>query len=286
MGRVDAARTREPRVRGIAARAGGWSARHRWAAVAVWVLFVVLAMGLGSAAGRVDVKESDQMSGEVGRAVQIIEDAGLKDPAGETVLIHSEGEDGAVAGSPEFRAAVKDVIGAVQATGEVTAVTSPYTTESISADGHSALVQFEMRGDPETASERVAPVLDAVAEVDGAHKELLIEEIGGASMGKTFDDAFGSDFQRAEFSAVPVALGILLIAFGALVAALLPVALALTAIIATMGLMGVVSHLQPMSDTANSVMLLVGLAVGVDYCLFYLRREREERAKGRDPGPR
>ncbi|GAA2974622.1 MMPL family transporter [Streptomyces drozdowiczii] len=283
MGSADSARTREPRVRGIAARAGGWSARHRWAAVTIWVLFVVLAMGLGSAAGRVDVKESDQMSGEVGRAVRIIEDAGLKDPAGETVLVHSEGKGGAAAGSAEFRAAVKDVMEAVQATGEVTAVTSPYTTRSVSADGHSALVQFEMRGDPETASERVGPVLDAVAKVDDAHEGLLIEEIGGASMGKTFDDAFGSDFQRAEFSAVPVALGILLIAFGALVAALLPVALALTAIIATMGLMGVVSHLQPMSDTANSVMLLVGLAVGVDYCLFYLRREREERAKGRDP---
>lgn len=282
MGNADTTRTRGPRVRGVAARAGGWSARHRWAAVTIWVLFVVLAMGLGSAAGRVDVKESDQMSGEVGRAVQIIEDAGLKDPAGETVLIQSEGENGAVAGSAEFRAAVKDVIRAVQDTGEVTAVTSPYTTRTISADGHSALVQFEMRGDPETASERVAPVLKAVEKVDGAHDGLLIEEIGGASMGKTFDDAFGSDFQRAEFSAVPVALGILLIAFGALVAALLPVALALTAIMATMGLMGVVSHFQPMSDTANSVMLLVGLAVGVDYCLFYLRREREERAKGRD----
>ncbi|MEV5603735.1 MMPL family transporter [Streptomyces sp. NPDC052299] len=282
MGNADTTRTRGPRVRGVAARAGGWSARHRWAAVTIWVLFVVLAMGLGSAAGRVDVKESDQMSGEVGRAVQIIEDAGLKDPAGETVLIQSEGENGAVAGSAEFRAAVKDVIRAVQDTGEVTAVTSPYTTKTISADGHSALVQFEMRGDPETASERVAPVLKAVEKVDGAHDGLLIEEIGGASMGKTFDDAFGSDFQRAEFSAVPVALGILLIAFGALVAALLPVALALTAIMATMGLMGVVSHFQPMSDTANSVMLLVGLAVGVDYCLFYLRREREERAKGRD----
>ncbi|MGZ2355928.1 MMPL family transporter [Streptomyces sp. 372A] len=282
MGNVDSAPTRGPRVRGVAARAGGWSARHRWAAVTIWVLFVVLAMGLGSAAGRVDVKESEQISGEVGRAVRIIEDAGLKDPAGETVLIQSEGENGAVAGSAGFRAAVEDVIEAVQDTGEVTAVTSPYTTKTISADGHSALVQFEMRGDPETASERVEPVLEAVAKVDGAHDGLLIEEIGGASMGKTFDDAFGSDFQRAELSAVPVALGILLIAFGALVAALLPVALALTAIMATMGLMGVVSHFQPMSDTANSVMLLVGLAVGVDYCLFYLRREREERARGRD----
>ncbi|MFG2558860.1 MMPL family transporter [Streptomyces sp. NPDC048496] len=278
---VDSGRTGAPRVRGIAARAGGWSARHRWAAVTVWVLFVVLAMGLGSAAGRVDVKESDQLSGEVGRAVQITEDAGLKDPAGETVLIQADSPS-VKATSPEFRSAVDAVMQAVQSTGEVTAVTSPYSTKSISADGRSALVQFEMRGDPETASARVEPVLKAVDKVQGEHDGFVIEEIGSASMGKTFEDAFGDDFQRAELSAVPVALGILLIAFGALVAALLPVALAITAIIATMGLMGVVSHLQPMSETANSVMLLVGLAVGVDYCLFYLRREREERAKGHD----
>jgi RND superfamily putative drug exporter len=163
-------------------------------------------------------------------------------------------------------------------------VTSPYDTKTISRDGRSALVQFAVRGEADTAGERVEPVLKAVEDVQKNHSSLRIEEIGGASIQKQYSDAFGDDFQQAEYSAVPVALGILLIAFGALVAALLPVALAITAIMATMGLMGLVSHLQPMSDTANSVMLLVGLAVGVDYCLFYLRREREERAAGRDAG--
>ncbi|WP_031023486.1 MMPL family transporter [Streptomyces sp. NRRL WC-3725] len=273
----------EVRVRGLAARAGGWSARHRWAAVGIWVLFVVLAMGLGSAAGRVDVNESDQLKGETHTAAKIIDDAGIKEPAGETVLIQSK--DGAVkATSPQFRAAVADVVGAVEGTGKVTAVTSPYDTHTVSRDGRSALVQFDLRGDAETAADRIEPVLKAVARVQKDHGTLRIEEIGGASMQKQYKDAFGDDFQQAEYSAVPVALGILLIAFGALVAALLPVALAITAIMATMGLMGLVSHLQPMSDTANSVMLLVGMAVGVDYCLFYLRREREEREAGRDAG--
>ncbi|MFF8593452.1 MMPL family transporter [Streptomyces sp. NPDC015220] len=272
---------RESRVRGVAARAGVWSARHRWAAVGIWVLFVVLAMGLGSAAGRLDVKDSDQLKGETHTAAKIIEDAGIKQPASETVLV--QGRDGATrATDAKFRAAVADVVRAVGATGGVTGVKSPYDTETISKDGRSALVQFDLRGDAETAGDRIEPVLKAVGGVREDHPSLRIEEIGGASMQKQYSDAFGDDFQQAELSAVPVALGILLIAFGALVAALLPVALAITAIMATMGLMGIVSHLQPMSDTANSVMLLVGMAVGVDYCLFYLRREREERAAGRD----
>ncbi|MFD4554126.1 MMPL family transporter [Streptomyces sp. NPDC058469] len=274
---------RDSRVRGLAARAGGWSARHRWAAVGVWVLFVVLAMGIGSAAGRVDVDESDQLKGETHTAATIIDDAGIKEPASETILIQSK--DASVTSTDsEFRTTVTAVVKAVEGTGRVTDVTSPYDTRTISKDGRSALVQFDMRGDADTAGDRVEPVLKAVAGVQKDHGSLRIEEIGGASMAKQYSDAFGNDFKKAEYSAVPVAFGILLIAFGALVAALLPVALAITAIVATMGLMGLVSHVQPMSDTANSVMLLVGLAVGVDYCLFYLRREREEREAGRDAG--
>ncbi|MBN0046906.1 MMPL family transporter [Streptomyces actuosus] len=272
----------ETRVRGLAARAGGWSARHRWAAVGIWLLFVVLAMGLGSAAGRVDVKDSDQLKGETHTAARIIEDAGIDEPLGESVLIQARNGE-LKSTDAEFRAAVADVVRAVEGTGQATNVTSPYDTRTISKDGRSALVQFDMRGAADTAYERVEPVLKAVEGVGKDHASLRIEEIGGASMTKQYKDAFGNDFQKAEYSAVPVALGILLIAFGALVAALLPVLLAITAIMATMGLMGVVSHLMPMSDTANSVMLLVGMAVGVDYCLFYLRREREEREAGRDP---
>ncbi|MFD9715959.1 MMPL family transporter [Streptomyces sp. NPDC059076] len=273
--------TPRTRPRGFAARAGGWSAQHRWAAVGIWVLFVLVSMVAGSAVGRQDIDGSQQLKGETTQAARIAERAGIEEPVSESVLVQAR--DGALKTSaPEFRAAVDAVIKAVEATGEVTAVTSPYTSRSISKDGRSALVQFDMRGDPDTSAERIDPVLKAVKGVQGDHSGLRIEQIGGASMTKTFDDAFGDDFRQAELSAVPVALGILLIAFGALVAALLPVALAISAIMATMGLVAVVSHIMPMSETANSVMLLVGLAVGVDYCLFYLRREREERAAGRD----
>ncbi|MBP8537039.1 MMPL family transporter [Streptomyces sp. MK37H] len=274
------------RPRGIAARAGSWSARHRWAAVGGWVLLVILALAVGSMTGRVDVTESEQVPGESGRVSKILDEAGIDDAAGETVLIQAKGGQakggGLTANDPAFRKAVDAVMAGVRDTGQVTALRSPYDTKTISADRRSALVQFEMRGDAEKAADHIQPVLDAVDKAQDGHQGLRIEEFGDASGQKAFDDAFGDDFTQAEYSALPVALGILLIVFGALVAALLPVALAMTAFLATTGLVAMVSHWVHMSDTANSVMLLVGLAVGVDYCLFYLRREREERAAGRD----
>lgn len=259
---------------------GSWSARHRWAAVGGWLLFVILAVFVGQAAGRVDVDQDKSMSGEVSQAATINDDAGLKPPASEMVLVQAKGAGHAT--DPAFRTVVGEVMSAVKESGKVTAVTSPYDTKSISPDGRSALVRFDMLGDEKTAADRIDPVMDKVEQVQARHPDLRVEEFGDASSEKVLNDAFGSDFQTAEFSAVPLALGILLIAFGALVAALLPVALAMTAFVAAGGVVAVVSHLVPMSDTANSVMLLVGLAVGVDYCLFYLRREREERAAGHD----
>jgi uncharacterized membrane protein YdfJ with MMPL/SSD domain len=258
---------------------GGWSARHRWAAVGGWLLFVIAAMVIGQAVGRSDVDENRSMPGEVAQAATITDNAGLKDKAAEMVLVQTT--HGTVT-DPAVRGAVTDVMAAVRSTGLATAITSPYTTQSISKDHRSALVKFDMRGSADDAGDHVQPVLDAVAKVQGEHKDLRIEEFGDASGDHAVDNAFGSDFKTAEFSAVPVALAILLIAFGALVAALLPVALAMTAFLGATGVVAVVSHAIPMSDTANSVMLLVGLAVGVDYCLFYLRREREERAAGHD----
>ncbi|WUD78727.1 MMPL family transporter [Streptomyces sp. NBC_00510] len=261
---------------------GGWSARHRWTAVGSWLLFVVLALVIGSMAGRVDLTDREEVPGEFGQAVAILDDAGLNDgPAGEMVLVQAAGGS-LKATDPAFRAVVGEVVAAVKGTGEVASVQSPYDAGAISEDGRSALVRFDLRGDPQTAPDRVEPVVDAVQGVQDQHRDLKVEQFGEASSEKVFNDAFGSDFQRAEYSALPVALGILLIAFGALVAALLPVALAMTAFLATTGLVAVVSHGVHMSDTANSVMLLVGLAVGVDYCLFYLRREREEREAGHD----
>jgi RND superfamily putative drug exporter len=266
--------------RSPAAALGGWSATHRKTAVFGWLLFVILATVIGGAVGQKQLSDAQQGVGTSAQAMQILHDAGLSDPASEMVLVHGTTETADAAG---YRQAVGQVLSAVRGTGQTQNLQNPYSTGLISKDRHYALIEFDMTGDASSAADRVQPVLDAVAKVRTANPNLQINEVGDASGNHWVNDTLGKDFKRAEWTAVPLAFGILLAAFAALIAALLPVVLAVTAFMAALGLLDLISHAVPQSSSSNSVMLLMGLAVGVDYCLFYLRRERQERAAGRDP---
>ena len=124
-------------------------------------------------------------------------------------------------------------------------------------------------------------MLAAIARAQAAHPQFRIEEFGDASARRAISQAFEEDARRAEFLSLPITLLILVAAFGALVAAGIPLLLGLTAVVATVGLLGPVSRVIPLADAVSSVVLLVGLAVGVDYSMFYIRRMRDERAAGR-----
>jgi RND superfamily putative drug exporter len=152
-----------------------------------------------------------------------------------------------------------------------------------SKDGRAALLTFLIRGDPQTAGDRVGPALAATAAAQRAHPNLFIGEFGDGSANKAVNKRVAQDFQKAEMTSLPVTLLILVLAFGALVAAGVPLLLGLTAVIAALGLTSLFSHLLHVDPSIQSVILLIGLAVGIDYSLFYLRREREERARGRTP---
>src|SRR5204862_7681330 len=110
--------------------------------------------------------------------------------------------------------------------------------------------------------------------------QFAIAQMGEASIEKKIGDVISEDFKRALFTSLPITLIILLITFGAVVAALIPLLLALTAVIGTIGIVALISHLSPVDQSINEVILLIGLAVGVDYSSFYLGREREERERG------
>jgi RND superfamily putative drug exporter len=257
-------------ITGIAARAAAWSARHRAFAILGWIAFVVIVTVVSGQIGTREASGPEQGHGDSGRAERIIADAGFPvTPATEMVIIQR--------GTPEQRAAAAaDVTRALSPIG-------PVADPVLSPDGAATLVTFSIPGDPDTAGERVRPALDAVAAVQDRHPGLYVAEAGDASGDLLIGDALDEGLSTLGLLSVPVALGILLIAFGAVVAALLPVALSITAIVAAAGLLAFASRLAPTVDATLHVMLLIGLAVGVDYCLFYIRRERDERRGGADP---
>jgi uncharacterized membrane protein YdfJ with MMPL/SSD domain len=266
----------------IAARAGRWSAAHWKRATFGWIALVAVAAVAGMAIGTNTLSDAEMGTGETAKAQRILSDAGFERPAGESVLVQSRTLK---APDQRFRAVVDDVVAAVGARPETINVRSPYRTGgegAIASDGRSALVEFEIAGDADNAEKRVQPVLDAVAGVQKTHPEFTIAQFGLASANHALSETIGEDFQQAERLSVPIVFAILLIAFGAFVAAGLPVLLGLAAVLGSVGLSALVSHVLPATDVTASVILLMGLAVGVDYALFYLKREREERSAGND----
>jgi RND superfamily putative drug exporter len=270
--------TRKPR--NLAARMGRWSANHWKTATFGWLALVVVAFGIGSMAGTKNPDPNTAGPGESGRMDRILHE-GFKRPAGENVLIQSTT---ATAGTPAFDAAVKDVVARVSREADVRNVRSPLArgnADQISKDRHAALVGFDIRGEVDKAPDKIDPIVDAVAAAQAAHPGLFIGEMGDASAPKAITDQYGKDLGKAGMLSLPITLIILIVTFGALVAAGIPLLLALTAVFGTFGLIAVASQALPMAKEVPALVLLIGLAVGVDYSMFYLRREREERAKGR-----
>jgi RND superfamily putative drug exporter len=265
----------------IAARLGRWSARHRKTAIFGWLAFVIAAVVVGAAFGTKTLDPDSTGVGESKRAQELIEGGGFADSADESVLVTSES---LTAGDPAFRVVLADVVRAVSEKEGVSNVVSPLDPSGatlVSKDGHAALVQLEISDAGEQAPTLVEPVLEALEAVQEQHSGFRVEQFGGASAQRALDEAVGEDFTRAEYTALPITLGILVVVFGAIVAAGIPLLVALSAVAAAMGLLAVPGQVFPMDEAANFIVLLIGLAVGVDYSLFYLKREREERAAGK-----
>ena len=268
-----------PESRNFAARMAHWSAHHRKIAIFGWLAFCLGAFVIGTMViGTNTLKVADSGVRESGRMDRLL-DKDFKTPAKERVIVQSPT---LTASDASFKAVITDVIKRLQTNRTVTNFTSPLEDSGlVSTDGHSALIDFEMTGDPDTAKDRVQPILDTTSAVQAAHPEFLIEEFGSASADKQLGGVFTDDLKKAGELSLPITLAILLLAFGALVAAGIPLLLGLTAVIATMGLLALPSKILPMDESIGAIILLIGLAVGVDYTMFYLKREREERAEGR-----
>ena len=262
--------------RNLAARAGRWSAQHRKAAILGWIAFVVLAVLVGGKIGQNDLDESAAGSGESKRGDMIVAAAGFPEQAGEQVLIQPAHPGTVEAGDPEVTAAVRDVTGRLERIDGVTDVERPLH----SADGRSVLVRFALSGTGEQAEKLVERPLAAVAAAQRAHPGVRVEQFGEVSATKAIAAQDAKDGNRAHLLANILMLIILLAAFGAVVAAGLPLVLGASAVAATVGLLGPVSRLYALPADVADLVVIIGLAVGVDYAMFYARRVMEERDRG------
>ena len=266
----------------VAARMGRWSAGHRKTAIFGWLAFVVAAFAVGIAVPLQSIDETDWNVGEARQGDHIIRDGGFAlDEQSEFVLVQSGTRT--VDDAP-FRAVVNDALVALRGFDEVTKLRSPLTAGNegqISEDRHSALIQFSPEGSYDDAVTYIDSITAATEKVQDENPGYYVGQAGSASTGKALDEMFTGQLARAGLLSIPLTLGILLLVFGSLVGASIPLLLALTSVFATMGLVALPSQIVPMDESISEVILLIGLAVGVDYSLFYIRRERDERRAGR-----
>jgi putative drug exporter of the RND superfamily len=270
-------RARRPLVEHVA----GWSARHRKTAVFGWLVLVAIVVAAGMAMGGKSVPAYD--AGQSGQAEQTLHRLGVTAPAVEDVLIQARPGQ-TFATDPAMRQAARQVVTALaglpHAAAGVRSPLDPGNRALVSADGRSALVTFQVPGPQQDQATAVAPAQSAVAAVQARYPGLRITEAGDASFLGALNSVLADGFRRAEATSIPVTLVLLLLVFGALIAAGIPLLLAITSVLTALSVVTAISRWVPIQSSTSEVVLLIGMAVGVDYSLFYLRREREERTAG------
>ena len=271
-----------PVKRPLVERIAGWSVRHRKTAVFGWLALVAIIFVAGQSITARNVAQYDPgQSGVAERALTRLHDNGP--PPAEDVLIQSRG-NGTFGTDPQLRRATRQVVSALsalprQTASDIRSPLSPHGGSLVSADGRSVLVTFNVTGSNE--DQAVLPALHAVAAVQASDPGLRIQEAGDASEDRIINALVSNDFRKAESTSLPVTLILLVAVFGALIAAGIPLLLAATAVISAISLTSVIGQWLPTGSSTSEVVLLIGMAVGIDYSLFYLRREREERSQGR-----
>lgn len=271
-------RVRPPAVEAIAR----WSARHRKVAVFGWLALVAVAYLIGQLLGSPSRPQNDL--GQAGQAEQTLQHLGVTAPSTEAVLIQARTPGATFWTDPAMRQAVSQVTAALSrvpgAATEIRSPLSPGGQSLVSGGGRSALVTFTVPGPAADVTTAVTPALDAVATVQAGHPDLRVAEAGDASLGQAVNNQVSSDFGKATETSLPLTLILLAGVFGTLVAAGIPVLLALTSALTATWLLAIPGHWLPVGSQTSTVVLLVGMAVGIDYSLFFLRRQREERARG------
>ena len=263
----------------LTGRIAGWTARHALITVAVWVVVLVGAFAI---AGNLNVSgEGGVKSTDAHRASAIIEEATGSEPAAEEFVL-IEANDG-----PIDEALFASVVGSISAEMLSLPVVIEVTSyqdgpESFrTPDGRMALIQVTTNLGQDDELEEADSVLDVV-EAANLESGLRVTTIGNMSVERLFGEMADETFKKGEMIGVIAALFIMLAVFGAVVAALIPVLMAIVAVLTAVGVIAIISMARELNEFTVIVTTMVGLAVGIDYTLFIVQRFREERDRGLD----
>jgi len=266
------------------------SARHPWYIVAIWIGLIILAVGAATGLGDALTTEGDFTNQpESVRADNLLKErlrGGQDQPVTETVIVRSESvtvDDPAfqqvVAQTAAGLRAIPEIVANVTTYPEAAAAGAPEAASMVSADRHTALIAVTLVGDINTAADNASAYLDAVTAQKRDGYQVLT--VGDISVGERFTKLAESDLIKGEGYGLLAALIVLIVVFGALVVAGVPIALAIVSIIVAVGMTAVVGRFMDLSFFVLNMITMIGLAVGIDYALFIVSRYREERRRGR-----
>ncbi len=252
-------------------RLGRYTATHLRGVLSGWI---VLAVVLGFFAPRVETALSGagwEASGSQSVQARRLVERDFRGLGGYGLMtvLYSPTE---TVGSGAFRSVIARVEATLRANSAVRAVIAPAAGLTISADGHTAIVQGGAARDPDA-------MVAAADELKGALHRLstrtvVVDLTGAAGMWSDFNAANRSAMLRSEVVSWPVTLGIMLLAFGSLVAAGLPLMLTMVGLLAAAGTLYLGTLVMPISIWAMNFALMFALALGIDYALFLVMRFR------------
>ena len=279
-------------------RVAMWSARHRWPVVLLWFVATIGTFIVSLSIGGINASDANENPNErkleASEAYDVFNAGGTNDPFEQFIVVIGGGPNATT--DPAFKTAVDGIVGQLRAAkapynGVDTPTFDPFPSPFeappeaglVCADGTTVRIVARIPGDDTRVAPLIAPVRPILDAAKAANPDLTIHAISSTFINEDINELITSGLDDSLRLTIPLTFLILLFAFGAIVASVVPLVLAMTSLLAAFGILGIYSQIVgPVSPNATQLIVLIGLAVAVDYSLFMITRFRVERRSGRD----